>query len=42
MLKMPNNSIAQLQTVILENVKKNNVERKDLAVLNVIADLPTN
>ncbi len=41
MLKVPDNTIPQPQSVILEYVKKNNVEREHLAVLNVIANLPT-
>ena len=39
---MPDDPIAQLQSMILEHVIKDNVERKNLAILNVIADLPTN
>ena len=42
MLEVPDNAIPQSQSVILEYVEKNNVERKHLAVLNVIADLPAN
>jgi hypothetical protein len=40
-LEMPNDPIAQLQSMILKDVKKDYIQRKDLAILNVIADLPT-
>ena len=39
-LKMPDDPIAQAKSMILENVIEHNIEGKDLAILNVIADLP--
>src|SRR5579885_391198 len=40
MLDMPNDAIAQMQSVVFENPIQNNVEREDLPILHVIADLP--
>jgi hypothetical protein len=38
---MPDDPISQVQAVLLENRVENHVERKYLASVHVIADLPT-
>lgn len=40
--EMPDDAIAQLQPMILEDMVNNGVQRKDFAVLNMVADLPAN
>jgi hypothetical protein len=40
MFKMPNDPIAEPETVILEDVIELNIQRKNFTVLDVIPDLP--
>ena len=40
--EMPDDAVAQLHAVILEHRVKNGVQRKNFAVLNMIANLPAN
>src|SRR5690606_1363723 len=40
--KRPDDTVAKLQTVMLEKRIKNNVERENLAIIDMVADLPTN
>lgn len=39
-LEVPDDAVAQVKAVLSENRIQNHVERKNLAVLNVVADLP--
>ena len=36
----PNNPVSQEQTVVLEQLVEDDVEREDLAVVYVVSDLP--
>jgi hypothetical protein len=41
-LKMPDNTIPQLKILSLEDWIKQNIQREDFAVTNMITDLPAN
>ncbi|OIP18415.1 MAG: hypothetical protein AUK51_04555 [Comamonadaceae bacterium CG2_30_59_20] len=42
MLKVPDNSISQLQTIFLKNGVKNDIQRNNLSFVYKIANLPAN
>src|SRR2546423_15616019 len=41
MLEMPDNPIPQFEVMFLENLIVENIERKDISVLDIVGKLPT-